>query len=104
VTAPNPVPLSSIAKIRRASANFEEFTGHDAEYLEELRHEWPEVAFKFGMCDAIEYEATRDGVKEYYRHEFKKASRPILISDYDGNTIAIVGGRYRFTERGIEDY
>lgn len=83
--------------------NYEDFTGHDMDYVEELKHEWPEVAFKFGMCDAIEYETVRDGNIEYYRHEFKKSSRPILISDYDGNSIAIVGGNYRFTDRGIVD-
>ena len=84
--------------------NYEAFTGHDAEFVEELKHEWPEVAFKFGLCDAIEYETVRDGVTEYYRHDFKKNSRPILISDHDGNSIALVGGRYRFTECGITDY
>lgn len=98
------MPLSELAKIRKASANYEDFTGHEAGIIDELKVQWPDVAFKFGLCDSIEYETVRDGKTEYYRHEFKKSSRPILISDYDGNSIALVGGCYRFTNRGITDY
>lgn len=65
---------------------------------------WPEVAFKVGDVDAILYTTKRDGKTEHYIHEFKKSSRPTLISEYDGSKIAVVGGRYRFTEAGIIDH
>lgn len=65
---------------------------------------WPEVAFKVGTVDAILYTTVRDGVTEHYKHDFKKSSRPTLISNYDGKSIAVVGGRYKFTDRGIVDH
>jgi hypothetical protein len=50
------------------------------------------------------YTAIRDGVKECYIHEFKKSSRPELVAKSDGGMLALIGGKFRFTERGIVDY
>lgn len=66
-----------------------------------------EKPFKAGLvigdCLGVMYETTRDGKKEKYCHEFKKNSRPLLVGEFDGSRIGLVGGRYRFTEKGIED-
>jgi hypothetical protein len=56
-----------------------------------------------GKLSGVMYEATRDGVTDQYFHKFKKSARPLLISDHDGSQLGIVGGRFRFTERGIVD-
>jgi len=36
-------------------------------------------------------------------HKFRPKSAPDLIASLDGGQLAIVGGRYRFTNRGIVD-
>jgi hypothetical protein len=56
-----------------------------------------------GNALGVMYETIRDGKKEKYCHEFREKSRPLFVSSHDGSQIGFVGGRYRFTERGIED-
>ena len=109
----NPVPFGSASKRTQAAELFKEFTGHDAhaeragDAARELGlpirrgGEIPLVAF--GELLAVEYETIRDGVTERYRHAFRKSSRPLLAARHDGERIYIVGGRYRFTDRGIVD-
>ena len=62
-----------------------------------------DTAFKIGQCDGILYTTVRDGRTEKYIHKFKKNSRPVLVSNFDGKSLGLVGGKYHFTERGIED-
>ena len=68
-----------------------------------MSHEPIETGFKVGMVDGIAYTTRRDGKIEHYYHEFKRSSRPTLVSAYDGEKIGIFGGKYQFTNRGIED-
>lgn len=49
------------------------------------------------------YTTVRDGKKERYIHNFKKSARPNLVASHDGAKIALIGGNYRFTDRGIVD-
>lgn len=56
-----------------------------------------------GKVLGVMYETVRDGKHEKYCHEFNRKSRPLLVASHDGSQIGIVGGQYRFTERGIED-
>ncbi len=47
---------------------------------------------------------TRSGGKiEKYVHEFKAQDRPMLVVSPDGRQLMLIGGRFRFTERGIVD-
>lgn len=62
------------------------------------------VALAIGPLLGIIYTATRDGEIKDYLHRFKKSSRPLLCATADGSKLLIVGGRYRFTARGIEDF
>lgn len=62
------------------------------------------VGLIIGECDGLLYTTERDGKIEKYIHRFKKSSRPLLVSSYDGSALYIVGGRYKFTERGIVDH
>src|SRR5262245_50526432 len=59
--------------------------------------------FVFGELLEVRYATVRDGKLEHYRHPFRKGSRPLLAARHDGKRIYIVGGRYRFTDRGIVD-
>jgi hypothetical protein len=64
----------------------------------------PTVGFKVGLCDGILYTTVRDGKIEHYIHEFKKQARPILVSNYNGDSLYLIEGHYNFTERGIVDH
>jgi hypothetical protein len=57
----------------------------------------------FGELLEVKYRTTRDGQTELYRHPFRASSRPLLAARHDGSRVYIVGGRYRFTDRGIVD-
>ena len=93
----NPVPPSSKVRQREAaSALFSEFTGHDAEFMEEVEVPNIGVGLKFGMMDGVLYSTIRDGIKESYIHEFSKKSRPTLIAKHDGSQVQMIGGSYEF--------
>lgn len=97
-------PAKSVrAKLKEATRRFEDFTGHKPEYIDTHHLKDFKQGFKIGQCDGILYTTVRDGRTEKYIHEFKNSSRPILASSYDGKTIALIGGKYSFTERGIVD-
>lgn len=104
---PNPVPPSSAARDskKRAAHLYERFTGHQANPVPEVLDTGEnDVYINIGRADAVEYTTTRDGREESYRHEFRPLSRPRLIVASDGKSARIVGGRFRFTERGFVDH
>jgi len=97
------VPPSKYARIKEASERYREFTGHESKFMDSLQNKEYDVCFRVGECDGILYTTVRDGIKESYIHKFKKRSRPHLAVSFDGKQLFILGGGYRFTERGIED-
>lgn len=100
---PNPVPLSKKAKLSRASRLYENFSGHDANYYDTVRVQWPDVGLKVGECDGVLYSTVRDGKTEHYIHRFKKSARPTLVASHDGASLALIGGNFQFTDAGITD-
>jgi len=100
-------PISSRAakqkKIVSAIQLFEDFRGGSPEYIDTVDLPTPEVGMKIGKCDGVLYTTVRDGVKEKYIHKFKVKSRPLLATSFDGKHLLLIGGSYRFTERGIVD-
>lgn len=60
----------------------------------------PRVAMQIGRLDAVLYSSDH-GVR--YKHAFRGRSRPYLVASHDGRTLAIVGGRFQMTARGIVD-
>ena len=63
----------------------------------------PKTGLVGGEMDGVLYTTVRDGETEKYIHRFKSGSRPLLVSSHDGQSLHIIGGKYEFTERGIED-
>lgn len=93
---------------RRAAADeaarrFEAFTGHTATKEFRFRQRPIRTGLAVGKLVGVMYEATRDGATDKYFHRFKKSSQPLLIANHDGSSFGIVGGRSRFTDRGIVD-
>jgi len=56
-----------------------------------------------GHVAAIEYDTNRDHRAVLARHEFAGGSRPLLATGTGRNELFLIGGRYRFTDRGIMD-
>lgn len=89
---------------RRAAKAFEDFSGHRATKIKTSRLDDRDVTgWRMGPVVGIAYEATRDGERQRYFHEFKKSARPDLVAKDDGSQLYIDGGKYKVTERGIED-
>jgi hypothetical protein len=93
--------------VEHAAKKFEDFTGHPAKTLIETNIPSVRTGLVIGELDLIGYRVKRDGIAggklAQYTHQFRKKSRPLLAVSKDGNQLLIVGGRYEFTEAGIED-
>jgi hypothetical protein len=95
--------LSKHAKVKKAIDLYESFSGHSPEFLDTVTFPVPDVALKIGQCDGLLYTTVRDGKTERYIHKFKAKSRPLLVTTFDGTQLILIGGSFRFTERGIVD-
>lgn len=90
-------------RIAAAARRLRDFTGHEARRVETVTFEVPDTALNVGRCIGIMYETVRDGERQQYVHRFRRNSRPHLAASHDGKTLILLGGAYRFTERGIVD-
>lgn len=80
-----------------------DFSGHDVDEVVRIPASKKRAGLIVGETDGILYTTVRDGKTEKYIHRFRKRSRPLLIASSDGKELGIVGGRFQFTEAGIED-
>ena len=91
--------------VRAAGRLYERFTAHDPEIFGTM--EFPnldgETVAVIGECDGVHYSTVRDGKAERYIHEFEDADKPLLCVTSNGRQLILLGGNYRFTERGIVD-
>jgi len=91
-------------RIPEALKLFEAFTGHGAsDQFDSTELPEDDVVVVVGNVEAIAYNAVRDGIKQSYQHEFRASSRPVLAVSHDGRRLYLLAGKYKFTERGIED-
>jgi hypothetical protein len=56
-----------------------------------------------GHVTSVDYRTTHGRRLTLYRHDFTQGSRPLLCVSPDGRQLLLLGGRYRFTHRGIVD-
>lgn len=94
-----------LADLDKAAARHESFTGLKATKKTVYKKEPLTTGFALGELVGVTYRANRDGDSDntVYHHEFKKRSRPLLVSNSDGTQLDILGGEYQVTKRGIED-
>lgn len=93
-----------MSRISRASKAYEDFSGHKPSKVRRSRLPDQDVTgWEMGPVIGVAYEARRDGETKPYFHEFKKNVRPRLVARDDGRQLYIEGGKYKVTERGIED-
>jgi hypothetical protein len=100
----NPEGRAAVEGKQEAAAKLlEDFSGHEAGRTVTAEVRNIDGGLVFGELDGVLYSATRDGKRERYLHEFRRKSRPLLAASHDGKQLAIVGGRYQFTDAGITD-
>jgi len=100
----NPSALESYAReLDAADDLLNSFAGRSAREVLSVRVRPIKAGLVVGELLGVMYATTRDGKKEKYVHEIREKSRPLLVASHDGSQIGFVGGRLRFTERGIED-
>lgn len=93
-----------VAAMSRAAKAFEDFTGRKPAHVSRVRLPDRDVSgWEMGPLVGVAYEAKRDGATKQYFHEFKPSARPRLIAQDDGTQLYIAGGRYKVTDRGVED-
>lgn len=91
-------------EVNQAADLYERFSGHDAEPIGRVHvPALPKAGVAIGHCTAICYRTVRDGVEEHYIHEFADKDAPLFVVSPNGKQILLVGGNFRFTERGIVD-
>lgn len=96
--------MNKSQRIKQAARLFTDFTGMEGEVVQQV--ELPpqdDVMVIVGICEAIAYQATRDGEIASYQHEFSPSARPALAVSHDGRRLYLLAGAYRFTAHGIED-
>lgn len=96
------------AGLEEAARRLEDFSGHAARKVIRVRpRSNARQGLVIGELDLIGYRTKRDGIGGgkllRYAHDFGQGSRPLLAVSKDGKQLHIVGGRYEFTEAGIED-
>jgi hypothetical protein len=91
------------AELDAADKLLNDFSGHRSHEVLSVRERPIKAGLVVGDLLGVMYATTRDGKRLHYCHEFKHSSRPLLVANHDGSRIGIVGGRYRFTDKGIED-
>jgi hypothetical protein len=93
-----------MSRTRRAVRAFEAFKGEKPAKLRRSRLPDGDVTgWEMGPMLGVAYEARRDGKVAQYFHEFSKSARPRLVAQDDGRKLYIDGGRFKVTDRGIED-
>ena len=98
----NPVPPTR-GQVNDAKNLFRDFRGDDPAGMRKVQLRNPKTGLVIGELDGVLYTTVRDGKREKYIHEFKTKSRPLLVSSSDGESLHIIGGKYAFTESGIND-
>jgi hypothetical protein len=106
-------PLTSLRRqnpesLEEAARRLEDFSGHGVrKTIRVSPRSHQRTGLVIGELDLIGYRTKRAGIAGgkmiRYAHDFSTGSRPLLAVSSDGKQLHIVGGRYEFTEAGIED-
>lgn len=89
--------------VEKATKLFREFREQPPKRGRVIEFDMPKVVMVMGTVTAIEYDTTRQGKVEKYRHAFNAGSKPVLCASGDKGQLFIVDGRYHVTPRGIVD-
>lgn len=91
------------ADLDRADDLLEQFSGTRSKEILRASKTPIKAGLVVGKLEGVMYSTDRGDGTEKFFHRFRRKSRPLLIADSDGSQLDIVGGRYEFTDKGIED-
>lgn len=98
----NPRPARMSATLTKQVRLMERFTEKPVTRMKRVKvPPLPANGIAVGRLLGVAYEVQATGEK--FHHEFSLNAQPLLVVEPDARKIAIVGGRYAFTERGIVD-
>lgn len=89
--------------IRAAVQLYRDFREKKPRRIKVIDFTVPEAVMVIGYVDEILYTTTHGRKVVSYRHPFQDGSRPLLCASSDGKQLMLLGGRYKFTDRGIVD-
>ena len=89
--------------VKQAVELFESFRERKPTRIGRVTLKVPTVVAAMGYVEGIDYRTTHGSKTELYHHDFAPGSRPLLAVSADGRQILLLGGRYKWTERGIVD-
>lgn len=91
-------------KVIRAAVNlYQSFREKAPKRIKVVQFDVPEAVMVVGHVEEIAYRTTHGEKTEHYVHAFEPGSRPLLVASHDGKQLLLLGGRYKFTDRGIVD-
>ena len=90
-------------ELSQAVTLFKSFREKNPVKLAKLRVTLPKVVACMGHVEAIEYRTTHGRKVTLYKHPFAAGSRPLLCVSANGRQLMLLGGRYKWTDRGIVD-
>ena len=91
-------------QLQQAVALYESFRERSPKKLATIRVSIPKVVANMGYVQSLDYLTTHKGKAQPYRHKFAKGSRPLLCVSADGRQLMLLGGHYKWTDRGIVDH
>jgi len=89
--------------IRAAVKLYRDFREAHPRKVAVVEFDVPEAVMVIGHVEEICYTTTHGKKVVSYRHPFQAGSRPLLAASSDGSQLLLLGGRYKFTDRGIVD-
>lgn len=96
--------MSLRKQIAQAVTLYESFRERAPKRIGRISVPVPKAVTCIGYVEGIDYRTTHGNKPEYYHHTFAKGSRPLFAVSATGKQLLLIGGRFRFTERGIVDH
>ena len=89
--------------IKQAVDLYTSFREKKPRKIKRLSVEIPTVVACMGHVEFIGYRTTHGKKLTLYKHDFAPGSRPLLCVSANGRQLMLLGGRYKWTDRGIVD-
>jgi hypothetical protein len=91
-------------EIGKAVQLYESFREKTPRKIGRIKMPIPKAVACIGYIEALDYRTTHGKTATLYRHDFAPGSRPLFAVSADGRQLLMLGGRFKFTERGIVDH
>ena len=95
--------MSARQQLAQAVTLYESFREKRPRKLAHVKFKLPKVVANMGYVEYIGYRTLHGKKTTLYEHPFAIGSRPILAVSSDGRQLMLLGGLYKFTDRGIVD-